>query len=137
MLSLNIDDIKNVQDAQLLPDGEYQVEIMKAEVKESKNTPGNFYVNLRLSVPSEPAAEDFYHMVHLVGSNDTEDQKRIRKMRAIKEFLNAFKVNLSGNPSEEELCNALEGKTGWAIVKTDSSDEFGDRNGVKRFVQSR
>ena len=88
MFELNPEDVPDVE---LLPDGEYQVRVQKAEVKESKA--GDKYFNIVLVPVDHPAAEPIYYSLFPPKGSDDE-RKKLNKQRRIKAFLEAAGVPL-------------------------------------------
>ncbi|MBU0847190.1 hypothetical protein KKH23_08415 [Patescibacteria group bacterium] len=133
-----------VPEERLLSEGEYQVRCLGAVEKDSKTTPGNRFIELRLDVPAAPFAEPIYHRLMLPprdfnlqtalnkGNNiDAEEEKQIDYLRKVARAKESF-----GLPSGRgvELQN-FTGKTAWAFVKiTPESGNFPAKNEIGRFT---
>lgn len=122
-------DTTNFEDSQELksvPEGEYQVRVLSAEVKASQKTGGD-YIMARLDIPSEPLSKEMNHVMMLPTNSDTEKQRNNRSL-AIKNFFKAF--GFSGKVNLPEM----EGATAWAILREEEDEEYGMQNRVRRFV---
>jgi hypothetical protein len=108
--------------------GEYQVRCLKAEIRTSKNTGGE-YVNLQLEIADDPEAKDIFHIMMLPTSNDDKKKANNRKMALLNAF-KAFGIDPTGGINLAEL----EGQTGWAILDIEDDPEYGQKNRVKRFI---
>lgn len=108
--------------------GEYLLRCLKAEIRTSKNTGGE-YVNLQLEIADDPEAKDIFHIMMLPTANDDKKKANNRKMG----LLNAFKA-FGVDPTGGISLSALEGQTGWAILDIEDDPEYGQKNRVKRFI---
>ncbi len=129
---LNVD-VNEATDPTLLPDAEYELSIISAEVKTSQK--GNEYLNLRMNAPAEPMAEDVYHILMLpTGDQDPKQANRYRL--AFRDFYSA-----AGIPTEQTLgldIQVLVGLQTWALIGTEQSDpSYPAKNVVKRFITSK
>lgn len=121
-------DFNDTFEPKVMAPGEYNLRILRAETKTSKNTGGD-YLNVQMEIVDEPEADDIYHIMMLPTSNDDIKKANKRKL-ALLNFFKAFGINPSAGMNVAEL----EGQTGWAILDIEDDPEFGQRNRVKKFV---
>ena len=130
ILDMNVED---VPDLEVMAADEYQVKIIKGEVKDYKNEKGEGkYLLLALEVVDEPLAKTVFHNLFFPKADDDERQVDGAR-RGFKTFYQAFALPLSGNLDLEEL----SGKTGWAYLKIKpAKDEFEEANTIGKFIVS-
>jgi hypothetical protein len=125
------EDTSNVPELAAVPEGEYEVRLVNADVKNSKK--GLPMVEAKLDIPSEPTSDDIYHYIMLPTQGDTEKQK-IRKQQNLKEFKAAFGMPQSGPVNLEDYA----GTKGWALLSEEENDQTNKmQNRVKRFIVGR
>ena len=126
-LDLNLNDVPELE---VLADGEYELRVTGAELKSYSNAKGaGQFISLSFDCPAEPNSKGIYHTLFLPNPGDDE-KKRNNALRSIKYFCDAFGVDYSQGIDIE----GLVGVTGWAILKTESSEDYGDQNRIRRFV---
>ncbi len=121
-------DFTGVFEPKVVPAGEYQLRIVSVERKVSENT-GNVYLNVRFEIPSEPQSKDVFEMLNLPMPKDDLKTANMKKS-VLMAFLKAFGYNLA-EPIDGDR---LRGLMGWAILKEEKDNTYGDRNRVKQFV---
>lgn len=123
-------DFSDVYEPEALPAGtEAEVRILDADLRTAKNNPNTKFISLRLEVPSNPKANDFYHTLFLVGPTD-DAKKANNKKLALLNFSKAFGADLSRGMSPKDLV----GYTAWAILDEEDDPQYGKRNVVRRWV---
>ncbi len=129
-LNVNLNDVK---DLVALPDGEYELRLYKAELKTVEKVDsvafGAEMINMAFDVPSETDAKDISHTLWLPKASDSEKDQQ-NALRRLKYFCDAFGIDYSSGINLDEIIGA----TGWALLKTESSDEYGDQNRIRRFI---
>ena len=114
-------------------DKEYKLRIVSCDpAKVDKN--GNDYIMPRFEIPDEPTSKEFIRYIKLATPNNLKELSPKAKNTlkwANTEFFKCFVVNLSKKFKPED---DLPGKTGWAILGIESSEEYGDQNYVKKFI---
>ena len=128
LLQYNLD---NVKELATVPEGEYQVRIVNAEMKTSVKTGGQ-YLNIRLELPDESDSKGVTHILMLPADAD-DDKKKNNRLRALKIMYEAFEVDFSAGVETEDLV----GLTSWALITEEDGGEYGIQNRVKRFVQGK
>lgn len=123
--------LNDVPELDAMPEGEYQLRILGAEVKTSQKTGGN-YLGIRLEVVDE-TAKDINHVIMLPTSNQTEKETIVAKNR-LKYFYDAFGIDYSGGSVNLE---SVVGLTGFALLTVEESDQYGRQNRVKQFIAAR
>jgi hypothetical protein len=78
-------------------------------------------------IPAEPTAKEFNHYFPIPHEGMTEKELHRAKW-GIEEFKRCFNL-----PQQFDLKDAI-GNTGWAILKIQSSDDYGDQNAIKKFI---
>uniref|UniRef100_A0A6M3JCG2 DUF669 domain-containing protein n=1 Tax=viral metagenome TaxID=1070528 RepID=A0A6M3JCG2_9ZZZZ len=125
------EDTSNVPDLASLPEGEYEVRLLAAEVKNSKK--GDPMIEAKLDVPSEALSDDIYHYIMLPTSNDDEKRK-IRKLQNLRDFKVAFNMPPTGQVDLEQFV----GEKSWALLTEETNDQTGKTNNrIKRFIVAR
>jgi hypothetical protein len=123
-------DFSDVYEPEALPAGsEVEVRILDAELRVAKNNPNTKFISLRLEVPANPKAKDFYHTLFLVGPMD-DAKKANNKKLALKAFSDAFGADLSRGLAVKDLV----GYKAWAILDEEDDPTYGKRNNVRRWV---
>jgi hypothetical protein len=130
-LDLNVNDAVECKTA---PAAEYQLRIMKAEVKQQKPEKGTGkFIQLKCQILDEnPYLKDVSHVLMLPGADDDLKQQNNRKLR-IKEMVQA----IGNDPAAPIDVDSWEGATFWAILKETHDDQFGDKNEIQRVVVRR
>lgn len=124
-------DFDGVYEPETVPGGEYQLRVLKAEIKQQKPEKGSgSFVQLRLDIPSAPKSKDITHVMMLPGQQDDPKQKNSR-LAAIQNFLKACGFDNVNNIAE------TEGSSCWAILTEEDDPEYGKQNRIRKFVAGR
>jgi hypothetical protein len=123
-------DVEDAVDFTPASDGEHKLEIVSAEKAESKRTPGNWMIKIRLELKDVEGemVQDVYHNVMLPREGQDDKAKNATKLR-LRDFCRAFGVTVPFNIEED-----LPGCEGFAILATEEDLNGNDRSVVKRFV---
>ena len=121
-------DFENVFEPTSMKEGEYQLKVLDAQVKTSKNTGGE-YISAKLEILGEPEAKDINHVMMLPTANDDVKKKNSR-LSAISNFLKACGFDPAAVSNVQELV----GSTCWAILTEEQDPEYGMQNRVRKFV---
>ncbi len=124
-------DFDNVFEPKSVKEGEYQLRILDAQVKQSQKTGGE-YVSAKLEILGEPEAKDINHVMMLPTPNDDLKQKN-KRLSAIQNFLKSCGYDPSSVSNVQELIGA----TCWAILVEEADPEYGMQNRVRKFVVGR
>ena len=128
LLQYNLD---NVKELATVPEGEYQVRVVNAEMKTSQKTGGQ-YLNIRLELPDESDSKGVTHIIMLPAEDD-DDKKKNGRLRNLNTFYECFGVDYANGVETEDLI----GLTGWGLITEEDGGEYGIQNRVKRFVQGK
>lgn len=111
--------LDDVQEGENVKEGEYEVQIVKAELGESKK--GNSMVTVMLRIIGEANANPINHWLVPPKSGDPEDQQRFRKLD-IKRFCAAFDI-----PHEDGGFDTddFPGKTAFVTVTAEENKDDG------------
>jgi len=126
---LNLD-VANVEEPKPVAAGEYKLEIIHTEIKESKKS-GKPYLSVGFAIADNEDAETIFHVLMLPHAEEDPKNKKMFQ-RNLKRFAQAFDAPLEGEFDIE----SLKGNTGFAILAVEEDEEYGERNVIKRFVQS-
>lgn len=128
----NMDD---VQDPTAVEAGEYKIRIIDFGdgVREAES--GNPFIMPRFEIVGEPLAKDFNNYLGL--PYEGMDAKKLQRCLAqLKNFCIAFGITfdilnacIATNEFEELL-----GLEGWALLSKKDDPEYGEQNGIKKFV---
>ena len=122
-------DFENLPETSAVQEGEYEGIIVDAGEHTGK-TSGKTSIRVVLDLPGEANAETIYHYLSLPTPDDDE-KARNRKLRRIKEFLQAF-----GLSQQEDYADWI-GHKAWALVGVEEDQQTGQpRNIIKRFLAS-
>ena len=123
LLDINLDDIK---DLELLPEGEYVLEIIKAEVKEnSKKTGNNIMVVCKVL---DQDCENVFHYCILPAEGDDETKVNNKK-RMLKAFCEAFGLDTGSIDTDTWV-----GASAWCALKVDTYQDQ-ESNKIKRALR--
>lgn len=123
----NIDDIP-AQHA--VAEGEYHLLLVSAEIKDQKPEKGSGrFLQATMEVMDDPNAKLISHVM-MLPSEDDNDRKKNNRLRAIGDFLKAFSIPSSGSVNFAQY----EGNMGWAVLRVETSDDYGDQNKIRRFI---
>ena len=131
-LEVNLDD---AQDFVTVPAEVYELQVVSAEPATAKSS-GRAMIKLRLSLmeqPEEGVASDIYTNL-MLPTPDQEKPKYVATVNRIKQFIQAFNLDLSGKIDAEAICEAAEGATGYALLDVEEGYDGTPRNTVKRYV---
>jgi hypothetical protein len=122
------EDTSNVPDLKPLPEGEYEVRLLSAEVKNSKK--GDPMIEAKFDVPSEGLSDDIYHYIMLPTGSDDE-KKKIRKLQNLRDFKAALRMPPTGQVDLEQFA----GEKSWALLTEETNEQTGKMNNrIKRFI---
>lgn len=120
-------DLDNVPETSAVPEGEYEAVIVDAGDHVGKAS-GKSSIRIVVDLPGEANSETIYHYLALPTPDDDE-KSRNRKLRRIKEFLNAFRLSQNDDYSD------WVGHKTWALVGVEEDAQSGlPRNTLKRFI---
>jgi len=125
-------DVNDAKEYKSTSEGEYQLKVMAAEIKTSKNTGGD-YISVKLQIlGDDPFLKDVNHTLMIPTSKDDVKQANNRKL-AIRNFMNAFGIEVTTKITPEDWV----GNTGWALLVEEHSEQYGDSNKIKRVIVSK
>ncbi len=123
----------NVPEPEPVPAGEqYEIRLNKVEVRRQKPEKGSgSFVMAFMSILGVIGAAPFNHVMMLPDGEDSDQD--YRRNLDLQHFYNAFSIN--HEPGEAvELTEGLRNTT-FAILKVTHSDDYGDQNGISRYVK--
>ncbi|OQB10003.1 MAG: hypothetical protein BWY21_00567 [Parcubacteria group bacterium ADurb.Bin216] len=121
----------NVKEPKSVPEGEYELRILAAEVKVSANTGGEF-LSIKCEILGEAYAKDVNYVIMQPTSSDDEKTRNMKLLRNTR-LLEACNLN----PATTSNVNELVGCTFWAILGEEESAEYGTQNRIKKLVPRR
>lgn len=125
---INLDDVREPQP---LEEGEYKLKIIKEpELKRSENT-GRSYISVLYRAEEQNDAALINDNLMLPIPED-DAAKANQFARRLKQWAECFEVPFSGSDINIE---AAEGNTGFCLLGIEHSDDYGDKNRVKRFLK--
>lgn len=123
-------DFDNVVEPSVVPDGQYQLMVVTTpQVKDSKSTEGNKYIEVRFEILGQPTAKEVIHRLSMPKAGDS-DKVRNEKSWRIKAMCQALGIVLSGSLDLSELV----GRDCWAKLSTESDPVYGDKNRIDAFI---
>lgn len=123
--------MNEVEELKTVPEDEYQVECMDAEVRTSEKTGGD-YIMLSLEVVGEENVKDISHVMMLPAPGDRPKDEQ-RRLWNIKQALKAFEVPYDQNGFAVE---DFQGRRAWAyLVEEDEGGQYGVQNRVRKFSE--
>jgi hypothetical protein len=132
--NINLDDVPELE---ILPAGkEVEIEIKMVFTGTSDKYEGNprYYQPLfeAIDMPTVPDFQGFLWEPHDIEKLPPKQQ--VRALADFKKFTQCFNIDLSQKFEWEE---DIPGKTGWVITGVKKSDEYGDQNIVKKYLNPR
>lgn len=119
--------VASAQETQVVPEAEYDLEVLSAEyIEKSKSSGKPMVVSLiKISNPPDGIAPDLIrHYMSLVAEDDDEE-KTAGKLRGQRRFLECFNIPFADDQYDtDDFVNA----TGRAFVKQDEGDDGVTRN---------
>lgn len=121
MSFIEMEGIDDVKEAEIQPEGEYNLVI--TSVTEGRNKDNNRdMIKCRLEFADYPEAQSILHQIALPNEEDDKDKRKFMLLM-LKRFLAVFGVQMEGGGFEVE---DLQGATGICKVKVDRPDGFDD-----------
>jgi hypothetical protein len=121
-----IPDLSDIPDLVDVAPGEYDLRVIKAFTGKSQNT-GRECITLVCEISGETNAKNVMHSIWLPMESDNEEKAAVM-WRMIKEFTTA--LGLSGDLEIEDF----EELQFTAILDLEESEEYGNRNNIKRVI---
>lgn len=120
-------DLNNAQEPDIVPEGSYNLRIVKAEDGESKQ--GNEMTTVYIKVESDdfPNSQIIKHWLTYPNSGTPEDQRAMRLID-IKRFLTCFGIKFEGEGFNSE---DLVGATGECLVTQEEADDGNTYNRLR------
>jgi len=141
---LNLED---TPDREIMPEGETLLTCKSATVRESKATPGTYYVELMYEPATNPLADLIVDRL-FIPREDDDDRKKVNKRRAMKTALEALGVPLevgnailnqarTGSVTVDEPIDAMLGQQTWAKlgIETDDKGLYPPKNRVSAYTR--
>lgn len=113
-----------------VPNGEYEISIISAEIVPVRAKPENSQIAMVYRINDEPHAQIMRDWLGLPNANSDDEQIQNRKLLRIKDFCHAFDYDTEGGIETDDL----PGLVGKAVLKVEHSDEYGDQNRVVRYL---
>ncbi len=124
-------DFSEVYEPETVPEGEYKLRVLSAEVRQQKPEKGSgSFIQVKMDIPDAPKAKGVTHVMMLPTEQDDAKQKNSR-LSNIQKFLKACGYDNVNNIDE------VVGAAPWAILAEEESPGFGMQNRVKQFVVGR
>lgn len=135
LLDFNVTD---VPDQTVLPQGQHQLEVARAEVRQQKPEKGQSEFLMLTLVPTEdPNAKEITHVLMLPDEtvNERDNNNRARRL---KEFIKAFGISAYtvADIKAAAANDSLVGASGFGVLAIESSEEYGEQNRVQRFLSA-
>lgn len=125
---LNDINLDNIPEEKVLPDGEYEVQILEAGEYIGTQS-GKVSIRVILQVLGEGDVQDIF--IYLGVPKSEDDARTVnRKLRRIRDFLSSFGISQSADYQE------WKGKRAWAFVTVGQDQNGEPRNDIKRFIGS-
>lgn len=120
-------DLKDVKEAEAVPEGEYALRILKVDETESKK--GNPMLALMIKIEDAPIKNPapLRHWIILPDANTPDDQVQMRSLE-LKRLLAAFGIRYDGEGFDTE---DLVGATGKAFLTQEQGDDGGVYNRLR------
>lgn len=123
ILDYHLDDVPELL---CVPDGQYQLEVTRAESKLDKN--GNPGIQMVFSVMGQADTKRVGYWLSLPGESDDKDTANM-KLRRVKAFAEAFNVT-SANDNDD----GFVGLSGWVVLALEEDPQYGETNRIRRFM---
>lgn len=127
-------EIKNAPEPVVLPAGtEVQFRIIKVNSGVSDKNDCKWY-SVSFDVPDEPLAKEFNGFFWDLDKAKLDQKQYAKALRDFRDFATCIELDLS-RPFDWE--DDLVGMTGWAILGVKKSDEYGDQNTIKKYMNKK
>lgn len=125
-----IDEIEDAPEPTVAKAGsEQKLRIVSVRTGEDKNGCGYFMPVYE--IPDMPMAKEFSHFMYVPDREKLSEKQFQRSLYAMKIFVKCFGIDIS-RPIDYE--DDLPGLTGWAILGTRDSDEYGEQNTIRKYI---
>jgi len=122
------DGIANAPEPKAAPAGEeYKLRILNADQGIDKNQ--HPYILPRFDIADQPLSKDFTKFIGL-RHDEMDEKEKIRAASNLRIFLECFGLPTSGQLDMQDMV----GKTGWAILGIEETEQYGEQNYVKKFI---
>lgn len=121
--------VASAEETQVVPEAEYELEVLSGEYVEKSKSSGNPMVVALIKVTNPPdgiTPDLIRHYISLVNQDDDEDQKA-QKLRQQRRFLECFGIPFTDEGYDTEDFSSA---TGMAFVKLNEGDDGVVRNVV-------
>lgn len=108
-------------------DEEYKLRIINIRQDLDKNQAP--YLLPRFDLDGQPLSKDFTKFIGLPHS-ELDEKAMVRARSNLRIFLECFGLPTSGQIDTEDMV----GKTGWAILGIEETEQYGEQNYVKKFI---
>jgi hypothetical protein len=126
ILDFNTDE---VPDLELVPEGEYKLEIIKAEVKNSRK--GEPMLSSMHKIVGKPNAQLVFSNI-MLPTEELDEEDRNSRLRRLKAFKAAHGITATKFDPE-----SLKGRTGYALLSEEETAEHGKQNKISRWIDGK
>lgn len=127
-------EIKEAPEPKVLPKStEVELRIIRINEGVSEKNSASWFMPT-YDVPADPMVIEFNDFFWNLSDRDKLGEKEYaRALHKMKMFAACFGIDLSKPFSWDDL----EGKTGWAILRVVKDPEYGDKNGISKYLAPR
>ena len=130
-LSGKMDEIQNAPEPTIAENGsEHKIKIISCRGGEA-GANDCAYISPVFEVPNEPLVKEFSTFLWIPDEDKLSPKQYARALNDFNVFSKCFGLDLS-KPFDYE--DDLPGLTGWAILGTKKSDEYGEQNTIRKFI---
>lgn len=119
-------DVDDAEELKSVEPGEYKLEIIRAEIKDTKSG-DNRMLQVDFIIVNQPLSKN---VTDYLLFPDGSDMKRdnARKLR-LKKFAEAFDIDLKSTEDKD-----MVGHTGWVILGEEPNDQYGPQNRIRSYI---
>lgn len=128
LIDLNLSDVPDQEPVE--DKSEHRLSVKSFEVVDKKDGSGK-QIAVRFSIDDAPKAPDITHYVGLAVKGQDDEKTYISKMNRVKQLYEVLGLPLTGGFDSEDA----KGKSCWAIIGLEETDEYGKQNRIRKFVK--
>lgn len=135
---LDFDLDNDVKEEIAAPEGEYELRIIRADIGQQDGTKGTSkFIKLNLEIVDNPDGEfgDVSHVLMIPDGDQTQKDNERRKRR-IRDFCRAFNCQWPVETLDDLEAGWVQ-QTGWALLSTEESAEYGEQNRIRKPIAGR
>lgn len=127
-------DLNGIPEEELAPEGEYQLLAISNEITNNEET-GSICVKVVVSLTESETAPDIHHYI-LISKPADGAKDTVSRVTRLRKFYAGFGIDLASYSNIQEAVDSGDicDKTARGMIKSESSDDFGDQNRIAKVL---